>query len=1214
MKYSITAQEKNDNGYIVGVGASAGGLDALEKFFGNAPSDSGLAYIVIQHLSPDYKSLMADLLGKRTEMPVLVAEDGAPVESNHVYLIPPRNSLTIFHHKLYLAERESGQLYLPIDIFFQSLADDLGEKAIGVILSGTGSDGTRGIRAIKEKGGLVIVQNEQTAKFDGMPRSAIATNLVDYVLPPEHMIREMLNYVQHPCLVSDPAVKRAIVQDEDNLNKVFALLRSNSGVDFTYYKQTTIVRRIERRMGIKQIEKLSDYLQFLYQSPLEVNTLFREFLIGVTRFFRDPEAFEQVKTEVLPTIFASKRRGDSIRVWVAGCSTGEEAYSLAILLTEYMEMNGRHVDVKVFATDLDKDALEFAGKGVYPESIAADISSEYLQDYFIKGDDSYTVARRVREMVIFAQQNLITDPPFSKVDLISCRNVLIYFQPVLQKKVISAFQFALNPDGYLVLGTSETVSDADDFFLCRHSKWKLYQYRGGFRPSLEDSRLHHTLPSGAMQSSIGRRLSAVREDYRVVESIQRGLIDAFLPPIAVVDEDLNLVYTTGDLDAYLRVPTGGLFTANILKQARNGLSIPLSTAIHKVFNDQEQVAYNNIHLGEIDSTTRINLLAKPFTEPGTRQKLVLIQFGPVTAAQPFTISENAQPFDINSGAQQRIQDLEHELQYTRESLQATVEELETSNEELQATNEELFAANEELQSTNEELHSVNEELITVNAEYHAKIQELGNLNDDMNNLLASIDIGTIFLDRELRVRRFTPVAQQEIHLLDQDMDRPITHITHNLLDCDLVYESQQVLKTLASRELEVQNNRGRWYQMKLMPYYTIQRQVGGVIITLMDITAFKQTNQQLMRLSAAVEQSAQLKMIITLDGLVEYINPRVTLLTGFTREEIVGRPWQTILGANLDKAAFAVIQNVFQTGETWGGEILCPCKGSAGFWSKITLSPIRDEQNNMMIAVLFTAEDISARKQMEETLKESERRYHLLIAALPDTAILLFDAQHRYLIAGGEELARTGFEIAKVEGSTLAEAFPPDLVELFAPLYDKALAGEATVFEHNYQGFVYHQKIVPVRNEKGAIYAGMLIAHNITERVHIEDALRKNLEKYQVLFDCLPLGVTVADTTGQIIESNRQAETILGLNREAQKDRTIDGAEWKIIRPDGAPMLSDEFASVRALNENRVVEKVEMGLVKGEGQVSWISVTSAPLKDGGVVITYREIEGPSAVL
>ena len=1073
----MTEPQASGDFYVVGIGASAGGLDALEKFFSEAPPDNGLAYIVIQHLSPDYKSLMADLLGKRTDMPVQVAQDGMPVEPNHVYLIPPKQSLTIFHQKLYLTDREAGQLYLPIDIFFQSLAEDLGEKAIGVILSGTGSDGTRGIRAIKEKGGLVIVQDDLSAKFDGMPRSAIATNLVDYILPPEQMAREMFNYIQHPCLIADPAVKRNITQDDDSLSKIFALLRSSSGVDFTYYKQSTMVRRIERRMGIKQIDRLVDYLYLLHQTPVEASTLYREFLIGVTRFFRDAEAFDEIKKEVIPSIFANKQRGEAIRVWVAGCSTGEEAYSIAILLTEYMETTGRHMDVKVFATDLDKNALDFAGKGIYPESIAADVSPENLQNYFIKSGESYMVTRRVREMVIFAKQNIITDPPFSKVDLISCRNLLIYLQPVLQKKVISAFQFALNPDGYMFLGSSETIGDSDDFFECKHSKWKIFQYKGGFRPSLEDSRMMRTPIT--LQPTITRRFTTTHNDWHAVENIQRGVIDAFLNPTAVIDEDLNLVYVSGDMDAYLRVPSGGLFTPNILKQAREGLTVPLSTAIHKVLKEQLEVVYKNIHFGEGETANLINLHAKPFTEPASRQKMVLVQFTSVNQAP--AAQDPGQMFDINTGAHQRIQDLEHELQYTRESLQATVEELETSNEELQATNEELFAANEELQSTNEELHSVNEELITVNAEYHAKIQELTRLNEDINNLLSSADVGTIFLDRDLRIRLFTPTAQQEIHLLDQDVGRPISHVTHTILDCDLVFESQQVLKTLVSRQMEVKNNRGRWYQMKLLPYYTLHQQVGGVVITLMDVTAFKQS---------------------------------------------------------------------------------------------------------------------------EEALRRSEQLYRFLVSSLPDTSVLLFDRDYRYLIADGEVLGKSGFDKAKVEGFTLAEAFPPEVAREFQLLYDKALMGEATSFEHTYGDNSYHQKIVPVRNDSGETYAGMVVTHDISDRVKIEDALRLNLEKYRVLFDMFPMGITVADKDGKILESNREAERLLGISKAEQERRAIDGTEWKIIRPDGSLMPAEEYASVRALKENRLVENIEMGIVKGKDNLTWINVTAAPFGDYGVVVTY----------
>lgn len=1009
--------------HVVGVGASAGGLDALEKFFSHIPTDCGLAFIIIQHLSPDYKSLMADLLAKRTDMPVHVAEDGASINPNNVYLIPPRQSLTIFHRQLYLTERETGLLYLPIDIFFQSLAEDIGEKAIGVILSGTGSDGTRGIRAIKEKGGLVMVQDEQSAKFDGMPRSAIATNLVDYILPPEQMVREALNYIQHPCLTSDPIVKRSSLQDEDSLQKIFALLRSSNGVDFTYYKQNTMVRRIERRMGIKQVEKLSDYLHYLYQSPAEVNTLYREFLIGVTRFFRDPEAFTYIKSQIIPAIFASKNRGDSIRVWVAGCSTGEEAYSIAILLTEYMELSGHHIDVKVFATDLDKSALEIAGRGNYPESIAADVSNDYLKNYFIKGGDSYTVTRRVREMVIFAQQNIITDPPFSKVDLISCRNVLIYLQPTLQKKVINAFQFALNPDSHLVLGTSETVGDAEDFFSCKDMRLKIYQYKGGFRPTLTDSRISR--PNLSISPPAGRYNSGGREDWRALESIQRGVIEAYLHTIAVVDEHQNLIYSVGDLDPYLRVPSGGVFTANVIKQAREGLAIPLSTAIHKALNDQETVIYHNVHIGEGANAREIDLLTRPFFEQASRQKMALIQFTPKISSN--MDSDDVQSFDVSDNAQQRIRDLEHELQYTRESLQATVEELETSNEELQATNEELFAANEELQSTNEELHSVNEELITVNAEYHAKIQELTRLNEDINNLLASTDVGTLFLDRDLRIRLFTPAIQSDFHLLNQDIGRPLRFVTHEIIGCDLIHEAEEVIQSLTLRELEVQNSAGTWYRMKLMPYYTLQQRIGGVVITFVNITAFKETNTQLAQLSAAVKQSPMSIIITNLKGEIEYVNPRFTQITGYGFEEVIGKNPRILKTSHTPEEIIKDLWAKLAQGMEWRGEFVNKKKDGDIFYEFAIISPILGDDGNPT-HYLATQEDITNRKSVESALQESRERYRIVFEEFPQ-GIAIVDRQGK-IIEGSRDAERLlGISRMRKEKST-SRIIRPDGVSM----------------------------------------------------------------------------------------------------------------------------------------------------------------------------------------
>ncbi len=739
--------------YIVGIGTSAGGLEALEKFFSSAPPLTGLAFVVIQHLSPDYKSHMVQLLSKYTPLSVFEAEDGMPVETNSIYLLPRRKNMTIFKGKLYTVDynRSHGGLNLPIDIFFESLAHDQGERSVGIILSGTGSDGTRGIRAIKEQGGLVIAQDD-SAKFDGMPRSAISTRLVDYILPPEKIAITLLKYIKHPSLAADGIFEVPIPVHDNQLAKLFAVVQASTGVDFTDYKPNTILRRIERRMTVNQIENLNDYVTVLQDSPDESRTLYKEFLIGVTRFFRDGEAFQKIQDTVIPGLLQGRSRQSQVRVWIPGCSTGEEAYSLAILFREHMEKTGQYFDIKIFATDLDKEALDFASRGVYQESVLADISTERLRNFFVKRGDTYEVLRPLRGLVVFAHQNLIKDPPFSKMDLISCRNLLIYLQPKLQQRVLSIFQFALNSDGYLFLGSSESVGDFADVFKTIDNKWKLFQFDGTIRPRLDQTQLtgRTESPRSVGVTAYRQPIAQGTDDWRTSDPVLRSLVEQVMPPCLVVDENGSIIHAFGDLEPYLKLPQGYQIDLNVRKMAREPLSLPLSTALHRTSQNEEEVVYSNIRL---ESGPEINLTVRLFFEKNSRQRLFLIMFTPTDT--PGGNPETAEIFSLPKGAAQRINVLEQELQYTKENLQATIEELETSNEELQATNEELMAANEELQSTNEELQSVNEELITVNSEYQAKIMELTNLNDDVNNLLKSTDVGTIFLDANLHLRKFT---------------------------------------------------------------------------------------------------------------------------------------------------------------------------------------------------------------------------------------------------------------------------------------------------------------------------------------------------------------------------------------------------------------------------------------------------------------------------
>ena len=900
----MTQGNRNENFFVVGIGASAGGLEALELFFDNLPRRANLAYVIVQHLSPDYKSLMGELLGKHTQMPIYEAEDGVRIQPDTVYLIPRRKNMTVFSGRLFLTEQPKG-LNLPIDLFFESLADDFGERAIGIVLSGTGSDGTRGLRAIKEAGGITMAQDAESAKFDGMPRSAAATGIVDFTHPPERIASELTTFTSGSVALA-PDDGAGEISDGSMLSKIFMLIKRQAGVDLSSYKESTIIRRIERRMGINQVHDIYSYVQMLEESPEEVQTLFKEILIGVTRFFRDPEAFEQLRVEVLPELLRGKGPNDPLRIWVPGCSTGEEAYSIAILLAEYMGENDRQVPVKIFATDIDKDAVEFASYGTYPESIAADASLDRLGKYFVKKGENYQVAQSVREMVIFAYHNIFKDPPFRRVDLVSCRNLLIYLQPSLQKQVISNFMFSLADGGYLLLGTSETIGEHSVYFSNVDIRWKIFHYKGGGQPErphiaqkelgtggvrpqvrtplsggrsiVDDKRLNAGAPASSSVTSAAAALGSDR--------IWSNLIEGFLPPGVLVDENRTVLHIFGDTSEFMKLPAGRL-DFNISRMAREELSVPLGTALQNAVDENKEVAYSGIHLPGSDGATSMQLRVKPLGI-GEGRAVYAVLFEKEEDGD--TEEHEATPFRLDEAVKRRISDLESDLQYTRENLQATIEELETSNEELQATNEELVSSNEELQSTNEELQSVNEELITVNSEYQKKIEELSELNSDMNNLLASTDIGTVFLDHDLRVRKFTPPVTKQVNLIKSDIGRPLSDISHNLMYEQLEDDILEVLRSQVPREIEVQSKLDTWLLLKVQPYRTSEDQVGGVVVTLVDITRRKQSEHELQQqqelMMRVLESNPTAITMVDHTGSIIFANKRAEELLGLSRDEL----------------------------------------------------------------------------------------------------------------------------------------------------------------------------------------------------------------------------------------------------------------------------------------------------------------------------------------
>jgi two-component system CheB/CheR fusion protein len=824
---------------IIGIGASAGGLEAFEKFFSKMPADCGMAFVLVSHFAPTYKSMMPDLLKKYTEMDVYQVEDGMEVRPNTVYVIPPNKDIILQKGTLLLMEPfMSRGIRHPIDAFFRSLADDQKERSICIVLSGTGTEGTLGLQAVKAEGGFVIVQAPESAVYDGMPRSAIATGLADLILSPENMPDELLKYAGRSLKVARKRPEEALGLLPDYLNKIFALIKEKTGHDFSDYKQSTIKRRIEKRMFIHNVERVQDYIRFLQQNPDEVRALFREFLIVVTKFFRDPEAFEILKEKVLPELLEDRPSDQPVRVWVVGCSTGEEAHSIAMLFREYMDENMKNYSVQIFATDMDGDSIEKARFGVFPESIAVDVSQERLKRFFIKEKNTYKIKKEIREMIVFSVQNVIKDPPFSKLDLISCRNLLIYMNPRLQRKVFPIFHYALNKDAFLFLGNSETVGESVDLFSTVDRQWKIYKRKG------EVSALHRGMDLAVPAAEYalrqaGRAIQPKGYAERMPELIEKLLLDLYAPPCVIINERAEIRYFHGRTGKYLE-PAPGEAKFNILEMAREGLKPTLYRAIVDAQKQKKDIFYKDIQVKSDGDYQMINLTVKSLREPDSLREWMVVIFEEVVTPE----AEQEEKITYKpKEAKKRISELEMELKSTKESLQISIEELETSNEEFKSTNEELQSSNEELQSSNEELEtsreelqSLNEELSTVNSELQDKIQELSQANNDMNNLLASIEIATVFLDNDLRIKRFTPAAAELINLIQSDIGRPLSNISTNLVYDDLVNDIKEVLRTLIPKEKELQDKKEALYLTRILPYRTVENVTEGAVLTFIDIS------------------------------------------------------------------------------------------------------------------------------------------------------------------------------------------------------------------------------------------------------------------------------------------------------------------------------------------------------------------------------------------
>lgn len=850
---------------VIALGASAGGLEALEQFFKNLPYPTGAAFVIISHLAPTHSSIMSEIISRFTRLKVEEASEGIEVRPDHVYVIPPNRDLAIFHGHLQLThiERTTGAR-TPIDYFVRSLAEDMGDKAIMVILSGTGSDGTLGLRSVQGAGGVVFVQDPADAKYDGMPQSAIHTGLADYVLPAHEIPHKLMDFLARYGSKQEMLEEKGI---PEMILKILRVIRSKTGHDFSHYKKKTIIRRVQRRISVHNLEP-AEYLRYIQEHADEARHLFKELLINVTSFFREPEAFAVLKTTILPELLNDKQNY-TLRVWVPGCATGEEAYSIAMVIREYAEDTGHDYKAQIFATDIDDDSVAQARTGIYPPNITLDVSHDRLAKFFVKEDAGYRVKKDIREMIIFANQNAIKDAPFTRLDIVSCRNLLIYLETDLQARLISLFHYALNENGILFLGSSETIGSLTDLFGTADRKWKFFRAK----PTIG----HGAHPQGYVPygwPAVPRNESTdaiTAKGTKLEDMVQKELLSAFAPPAIVVNEQGDILYISGDTAKYL-TPASGRPTLNIAKMMREALRYQIRSALMAAKQHMQKAIYRGINIRTNGDTETIDLVVKPLPASKGEEPLFMFMFQkPVEEKKVEAIKGNA-PDENEEGS--RVAELEKELAYVREKLNAAAEEAQANDEELRSANEEMQSANEELQSTNEEMEtskeemqSVNEELVTVNAELQSKIEQLSRMENDMKNLLDSTEIATIFLDRDLIIKGFTASTKQIMNLISTDVGRPIDHITPKIEFGHISEKVREVIDRLQPFETEVKAKNGQSFLMRILPYKTIDNVIDGAVVTFTDVTQSKRIAKERAEFAENIVQTVREPLLVLDDKL-----------------------------------------------------------------------------------------------------------------------------------------------------------------------------------------------------------------------------------------------------------------------------------------------------------------------------------------------------------
>lgn len=1227
---SITINKSNqanviNDRYIITIGASAGGLEAIHEFFDHMPPNSGFTFVVIQHLSPDHKSLLVELVSKHTHMKVREAGNDMLLEQNCVYIIPSKKTMTIRHRKLRLADKVKDRApNNAIDTFLLTLANDVKEKAIAIILSGTGTDGSKGIEAIKECGGMVIAQDPTTAKFDGMPNSAIATGNTDFVLPPSNMHTEIYNYVNHSYV---PELEKEL-RDDEHLTEIFDIVSQQTGQDFNLYKTPTILRRIARRLAAADVHNLNDYLQYIQNKPAEAKILAKEFLIGVTKFFRDKAAFEKLQQHVIPEIVASKADGQTIKVWVCACSTGEEAYSIAILFHEVLRNNDSGIELKIFATDLDEESIRIASKNCYPASSVKEMEPGILKRYFTQNSDgTFSVIPEIRKKVVFAAHNVIKSPPFIKNDLISCRNMLIYMNSILQQKILTTFHYSLVPNGYLFLGSSENATSIMEGLREVSAKLKIYQRSGNIKFNLHHTYTTASLPVPAapkkmpLKEADPKRTTA--EDFQALMIGQMGYVGVFIDKGFIVKE------TLGEFSKYLNLPKRKL-ELNLLNMVSKDISILLSTSIRRAWKDKEVKAIT----GTLDGTRILQMTIKPADDLSPNgYTLVLLNELQVDAPVK---SVEAADIDHLSSQDEYLMEMENALTETRSNLQLAVEEMETTNEELQSSNEELMSANEELQSGNEELQSLNEELHTLNTEHQQKIRELTELNEDLDNYFRSTSIGQIFIDSNLLIRKFNPAAINMVNMIESDIGRPINHLSNNIKYTNLDHDIHTVLANDTVIEKEVTLNNGTNNLMRIMPYLKKGGKIDGVVITFIDITDVTRLNNMIAGVYNA-SSAAILAFGIIKDndgGAKEYRcishNHAAQELFQKPAEYFLRQPGLNEFGQLSKIVNSGSIQRILDADQPYQAEL----QVIEGQWHQLVIGKMID-------GFVLSFNDITKRKVAEQKLKnnygelvktreslrvlnagleekirertrelsQSEERFKFVSQATNDT-IWDWNLVTNTMWRSDNFKTMFGYEVS--DGTTSIEHWfnsihEDDRQRVEGSIFE-AINGHQTNWSAEYR-FKRADGSYAVVLDRGSILedelkipyrlVGSII--DITKLVEVEERLTSSERKFQKVFESNMIGMIFASLDGPIIEANDAFLNMLDYSREQLEAGDIN---WKVLTPKKYYDVSDN--AIKQLKANKVSPPFEKQYVKRDGTLVPVLMGSILLEqeDNSTAVSY----------